>query len=540
MKKLRLFSLVALILLVTVACSGNEGGSSSEKKMLTIGKESDIISMDPHQATDTLSFEVINATIEGLFGYDEDGNLVNALAEDYEVSEDGLVYTFHLREDAVWDNGLPVTADDFVYSWRRLANPDTASQNAYLMDVVSIKNAAAVNAGELSLEELGVRAIDSKTFEVTLELPVSFFLQLTTFPIFVPLNEEFVESKGAEFATSPENSLANGPYKMTAWNQGHSFIIEKNETYYDHEVVQLDGIEYRTFPDTQTTVLEFESGNVDIVRLSGEMVDLYQDREEFTIIGSSGIYYIGPNHQMPELQNVNLRQAIGRAVNEEQLVSTVLNDGSKVSDYIVAADFTKGPDHKDFRETSDAYLSYDVELAQQYWEKAKEELGVNSLTLELLISDTDSMKKCAEYIQSELQTNLPGLKIDIKAQPSKQRLQLMRDGEFELVLSGWVPVYADPTAYLNLYTSDSAHNKEKYASDVYDALMDRVNKGDLVGDVEGRWEALKEAEKQFIEVDAGILPLFQSANIYLINPKVTGIEAHTVGVPFTYKYASLK
>lgn len=175
MKKLRLFSLLALILLVTVACSGNEGGSSSEKKMLTIGKESDIISMDPHQATDTLSFEVINATIEGLFGYDEDGNLVNALAEDYEVSEDGLVYTFHLREDAVWDNGLPVTADDFVYSWRRLANPDTASQNAYLMDVVSIKNAAAVNAGELSLEELGVRAIDSKTFEVTLELPVSFF-----------------------------------------------------------------------------------------------------------------------------------------------------------------------------------------------------------------------------------------------------------------------------------------------------------------------------------------------------------------------------
>lgn len=540
MKKIRGWILLVFMLLMTVACSSFEGGSSSELKVLKVGKESDLISMDPHGATDSLSFEVIETTLEGLFGYDEEGNLVNHLAKDYDISEDGLIYTFHLREDANWADGTPVTAHDFVYSWRRLANPDTACQNAYLLDVVSVKNAALVNSGELPVEELGVKAIDDKTFEVTLDLPITFFLQLTTFAPFFPLNEAFVESKGDSFGTSPDNVLANGPFKMTEWTQGHSYKVEKNETYYDQEVVQLDGIEYRVFPDTQTTVLEFESGNVDIVRLTGEMVDLYRDRAEFKILGDSGVYYIGPNHQVEELQNVNLRQAIGRAVNEEELVSKVLNDGSLVADYIVPANFSVGPDGKDFTETSDHYLSYDVSLAQDYWEKAKEELGIESLTLELLISDTDSMKKCAEYIQSELQTNLPGLTIEIKSQPSKQRLQLMKSGDFQLAISGWTPTYADPTAHLNLYTSDSAHNKEKYASTTYDELMNRVNKGDVVGDVKERWEIMKEAEKTFIEVDAGIMPLYQQAKVYLISQRISGIETHTVGVPFTYKFATLQ
>ena len=539
MMKYAKFLMIFVFSIVTLAaCSGD---SESSEKILKVAKDTELASMDQHIATDGLSFEVIAATIEGLYTLDADGNAIPAIAKSYDVSEDGLVYTFHLREDAKWSNGEPVTANDFVYAWRRLVDPNTASEYAFIMDVAGVKNAASVNAGEASLEELGVKAVDDSTLEVTLALPVPYFLQLMTFPSFFPMNEAFVTEKGADYAQSPDGLLANGPFKMTEWTQGHSFKVEKNDSYYDKDNVNIDGIEYKIMKDAQTAALEFESGNLDVVRLTGEIVDLYKENEAFTLIHEGYLWYIAPNEQVEELQNVNLRQALGRAVNKEQLTETVLNDGSTVANFIVPVTLATGPDGKDFRETSaNDYMTYDVEVAQEYWEKAKQELGIETLTLELLFEDTDSMKKCAEFIQSELQTNLPGLTIELKSQPKKNRLELMRAGDYQLGITRWGPDYADPTTYLDMFITGGSNNYPNYSSEEYDTLMNRIGKGDLVYDIEARWEAMKEAEQLLIAEDAAALPMYQQGNTYLIDQQVKGIETHSVGVPFIYKNVTIE
>ena len=539
MKRYAKFLMIFVFSVVTLtACSGD---SESSGKVLKVAKDVELASMDQHIATDGLSFEVIAATIEGLYTLDADGNAIPAIAKSYDVSEDGLVYTFHLREDAKWSNGEPVTANDFVYAWRRLVDPNTASEYAFIMDVAGVVNAAYVNAGEASLEELGVNAVDDYTLEVTLALPVPFFLQLMTFPSFFPMNEAFVTEKGADYAQTPEGLLANGPFKMTEWTQGHSFKVEKNDSYYDKDNVNIDGIEYKIMKDAQTAALEFESGNLDVVRLTGEIVDLYKENEAFTLIHEGYLWYIAPNEEVEELQNVNLRQALGRAVNKEQLTETVLNDGSTVANFIVPVTLATGPDGKDFRETSaNDYMTYDVEVAQEYWEKAKAELGIETLTLELLFEDTDSMKKCAEFIQSELQTNLPGLTIELKSQPKKNRLELMRAGDYQLGITRWGPDYADPTTYLDMFITGSSNNYPNYSNEEYDALMNRIGKGDLVYDIEARWEAMKEAEELLIARDAAALPMYQQGNTYLIDQQVKGIETHSVGVPFIYKNVTIE
>ena len=540
MMKYAKFLMIFVFSIVTLtACSGDS--ESSSEKILKVAKDTELASMDQHIATDGLSFEVIAATIEGLYTSDADGNAIPAIAKSYDVSEDGLVYTFHLREDAKWSNGDPVMANDFVYAWRRLVDPNTASEYAFIMDVAGVKNAASVNAGEASLEELGVKAVDDYTLEVTLALPVPYFLQLMTFPSFFPMNEAFVTEKGAEYAQSPDGLLANGPFKMTEWTQGHSFKIEKNDSYYDKDNVNIDGIEYKIMKDSQTAALEFESGNLDVVRLAGEIVDLYKENEAFTLIHEGYLWYIAPNEQVEELQNVNLRQALGRAVNKEQLTETVLNDGSTVANFIVPVTLATGPDGKDFRETSpNDYMTYDVEVAQEYWEKAKQELGIETLTLELLFEDTDSMKKCAEFIQSELQTNLPGLTIELKSQPKKNRLELMRAGDYQLGITRWGPDYADPTTYLDMFITGGSNNYPNYSSEEYDTLMNSIGKGDLVYDIEARWEAMKEAEELLIAEDAAALPMYQQGNTYLIDQQVKGIETHSVGVPFIYKNVTIE
>ena len=539
MMKYAKFLMIFVFSIVTLAaCSGD---SESSGKILKVAKDTELASMDQHIATDGLSFEVIAATIEGLYTSDADGNAIPAIAKSYDVSEDGLVYTFHLREDAKWSNGDPVTANDFVYAWRRLVDPNTASEYAFIMDVAGVKNAASVNAGEASLEELGVKAVDDYTLEVTLALPVPYFLQLMTFPSFFPMNEAFVTEKGAEYAQSPDGLLANGPFKMTEWTQGHSFKVEKNDSYYDKDNVNIDGIEYKIMKDSQTAALEFESGNLDVVRLAGEIVDLYKENEAFTLIHEGYLWYIAPNEEVEELQNVNLRQALGRAVNKEQLTETVLNDGSTVANFIVPVTLATGPDGKDFRETSpNDYMTYDVEVAQEYWEKAKQELGIETLTLELLFEDTDSMKKCAEFIQSELQTNLPGLTIELKSQPKKNRLELMRAGDYQLGITRWGPDYADPTTYLDMFITGGSNNYPNYSSEEYDTLMNSIGKGDLVYDIEARWEAMKEAEELLIAEDAAALPMYQQGNTYLIDQQVKGIETHSVGVPFIYKNVTIE
>ncbi len=503
-------------------------------KLLRIGVDVALPSADQDVATDGLSFDVIASMIEGLYSLDADGNVIPGIATDYTVSDDGLVYTFNLR-DAKWSNDTPVTANDFVYSWRRLVDPKTASEYSFIAEVAGLKNAGAVTSGDMPLTDLGVEAKDDKTLVVTLERPVPYFLSLTAFATFFPLNETFVTEMGDGYAQSPESLIANGPFKMVEWNKGYGFKLMKNESYYDAGAVNIDGLDYRVIKDNQTAALKFDSNELDVVKLTSELVDNYKDNPAYTQIDASYVWYVSMNNDNEIFSNVNARKAIQHAINKDNIVKNILNDGSTTANFIVPTGLATGPDGKDFRATSkNDYGLYDVPMAQKYWETAKSELGMTDVSIEILFDDAETVKKMAEFIQAELETNLPGLTVSLKSQPKKNRLELMRSGDFQVGLTRWGPDYADPLTYLELFLTGVISNTPNFSNAKYDEEV-IASSTTMAGDAEGRWAAMKDAEDILLDQYAGIAPLYQAGFSYLINTKVTGIEPHAIGTPFIYK-----
>ncbi len=550
MKKIVAILLILTLAMGIVGCSSDKedsaGSGTSETKenkdpkVFRIGTEVALPAMDQHVATDGLSFETIGATIEGLYMTAADGSVYPALAESHTVSDDGMTYTFTLRDDIKWSNGDAVTANDFVFSWRRLVDPEMASDYSFIGDVAGLKNAIAIMSGEMEPSELGVTATDEKTLLVELERPVPYFLTLTAFTTFFPLNEAFVTEKGEAYGQTPDDLLACGPYKMVEWNKGYGFKLEKNKDYYDADAVKMDALEFRVIKDSQTAAIKFDSGELDMVKLTSELVDNYKDSEAYTNINASYVWYIAPNHNDEVFSNLKARQAIQFAVNKEGIVNNILNDGSTAADFIVPTGLATGPDGKDFRETSkNDYGQFDVEKAAKYWEEAKAELGMDQVSIEILFDDSETVKKMAEFIQAELETNLPGLSVSLKSQPKKNRLDLMRNGEYQLGLTRWGPDYADPLTYLDLFLTGGANNYPNYASDKYDELT-ISSATTLAGDAQARWEAMKEAEDLLLATDAAIAPLYQAGYAYLINPKVVGLEDHAIGITFVYKNVDIE
>lgn len=540
MKKLTKSSIVLLILTLVLSlflsgCGQSNSTKDSAKKYLRLAKDVELATMDQHIATDELSFETISATIEGLYTLDKDGNIIPAIALSEEVSDDGLTYTFKLRENAKWSNGEPVTANDFVFSWRRLVDPKTASEYNFIMDVAGVKNASKIVEGELPKEELGIEAIDDYTLKITLDRPVPYFKSLTTFASFFPLNEKFVTEKGDKYALEPENLLANGPFKMVEWNKGYGYKLDKNSYYYDAEKVKIDGIDFRIIKDNQTAALKFESNELDVAKISSELVDKYKSSPSYNQVDGGFLWYMSFNHENEVFSNINIRRAFTHAINKEHIATKILNDGSRPADFFIPIGLATGPDGKDFREDGTTYAKYDKDLALEYWNKAKAELGKENIEVEILFDDAETIKKMSEFIQAELETNLPGLTVKLKAQPKKNRLELMRGGNFEAGVTRWGPDYADPLTYLELFLTGSSSNTPNYSSEEYDNIIFDVSRGELAGDPEKRWEAMKEAERIILEKDAIVAPLFQSGYTFLINPKVKGIESHTVGTTFIYK-----
>ncbi len=257
MKKALALLLAALMLFALTACGGSStsgdapeksGDVSGKNKVLNVMIEVEVQSLDPQIATDGTSFEVIADFTDGLKQMAADGSAVNALCAEETISEDGLTYTFKIRDDAFWSNGDPVTAADFVFGWQRAVDPATASEYSYMMsDIGQIKNAAAIIAGEKPVGELGATAVDEKTLKVELEVPVSYFDQILYFPTFYPINQAFYEACGDSYATSPETVLSNGAFVLTSYQPAAtSFTLKKNPDYYDADRVQLKGSAIRS------------------------------------------------------------------------------------------------------------------------------------------------------------------------------------------------------------------------------------------------------------------------------------------------------
>lgn len=514
--------------------SNADGGEGEASQVLNISATADIPTLDSTKAHDGVAFTVLNNVNEGLYRQDENHQPIEALVTEHTENEDQTVHTFTLRESK-WSNGDPVTAQDFEYAWKRVMKD--ASPYNFMFVTASIKNAEAIMNGEADADELGVKAIDEKTLEVTLESANPLLESLLTFPTFLPQNQKFVEEQGDQYALEAENILFNGPFTLTDWTHEQGWNYEKNEDYWDAEAVKLDKINAFVVKDPTTGVNLYETNKVDRIELSSESVDQYKEDPNFDTILEPSMIFLRFNHTHPVLGNKNIRQAINMAIDKESLTDVILKDGSTALNGVVPKGFFQSPEGEDYRDLNGDFNTGSAEDAQKLWETGLKEAGVSDLTVSINISDSDDHKKVAEYLQAQLEDNLPGFKLEIKAVPFAQRLEIEKAIEYDLSLSSWGPDYSDPMTYLDMWVEGGSANRMDYHNPKLDEL---VNQARVETDLSKRFEMLLNIEKILLEEDAAIVPLYQDGTSILMREKIKGLIVHPTGASHTYKWASIE
>lgn len=389
--------------------------------------------------------------------------------------------------------------------------------------------------------ELGIKALDDYTLEVTLNVPVSYFLSLMYFPTFYPVNQAFYESVGDTFATSPETTLSNGAFVLDAYEPAATaFHLTKNPDYYNADSVQLAGLNYQVIQDSQQALMSYQTGDLDITLVNGEQVDQVKDDPEFTTIGAGYLWYVSPNMDaVPELANLNIRLAMTFALDREAITQDVLKDGSTPVYTAVPPQFATGPDGSDFAEDQTRYAdvcAYDADKALEYWNQGLSELGISSLTLDMVVDADDAPQKVAQVLKEQWETTLPGLTVNLVIEPKKQRVEDMQNGNFQIGLTRWGPDYADPMTYLSMWVTGNSNNYGLWSNAEYDAIIAECTTGDLCTDAEGRWARLYDAEKIVMD-EAVIFPLYAQCNEEMVSSNVSGIEFHPVALNRVYKNA---
>ncbi|MGG5736156.1 MULTISPECIES: peptide ABC transporter substrate-binding protein [Bacillus cereus group] len=535
LKKSHLMVMALVTSLLLTACNNkaNKSDTEAKKQVLNVTVSEEIPSLDTAKTMDGTSAHVMQNIFEGLYVLDDQDQPIPAVAKSFERSEDGKKYTFELRKDAKWSNGDNVTANDFMFAWKRAINPETASQYAYML--FQVKNAKEINKGTMPLDELGIKVINDYKLEVELEQPIPYFLQLLALPIYLPQHESFLKEQGGNYGLEPSNLIYNGPFVLETWKHEQEFQLKKNDTYWDQKKVKLDEINFHIVKDTMTAVNLYEAGNLDRVPINSQIVDKYKGNKELHMSSDPGIAMLRFNEKNKALANKKVRQSISLALNKEDFVTHFINNGAKPASGLVPVGHVNEEIGKDFRKENGDISSYDLQNAKKVWEEAKKELGVEQVNLEFLTFEQDNAKRMTEYIKGDLEKNLQGLTIQIKQQPFKQKLQLEQTGDYDISMVNWGPDYKDPISYLELFTTSNPNNKMSYSNSRYDELIKKA-KNELVLDQEKRWEALQEAERILLE-DAAIAPLYHIGSAYVQKDYVKGIEKHQFGGVYTYKNA---
>lgn len=511
--------------------SGTDGGGGSGGgKELNTYYGQDIPDLNSTTTTDSYSFEILYNINEGLYRLDEDEEPVPAMAEGVEVGDDGLNYTFTLRDGVAWSNGDPVTSEDFRYAWLRAMDPDIAGSYGFILSDY-IEGGSEYAAGEADADAVAIEAPDEQTLEVTLASPTPFFLALTAFPTYLPLNQQFVEEQGDDFGLGADSLLYNGPYALGEFDPANQAVLEKRDDYWDAGNVDIDRVSIRIIKDPQTALNLYESGELDIVGLVAENVDQFRDSPEFGTGEEFWSQFLYLNHEDPALANENIRRAIMMSFDKQALVDTLLNDGSVPADGYVP-DGMAGPGDQTFREAlGPTAPEFDSEEARRLYEQGVEEIGEEP-TLELMVSDGESSQDAGTFLKDQLENSL-GATVEINTQPFDALLDRTDAGEYQMTYANWIADFNDPINFLDLFTTDSAFNDLNYSSERYDQL---INDAKTESDPEARMDLLMEAERTLLEEDAALAPVYFAASARLLKPYVQNAVTHPYGPDANYKY----
>ena len=508
---------------------GEQGGGGGGNEAITINLQDSIRDLDSTTTTDEVSFNILVNIIEGLYRLDVNARPVPAQAEDVQISEDGLNYTFTLRDGIKWSNGDPVTSQDFKYAWLRVLDPDTGSQYSYIISTF-IKGANEFNTGKGSADDVAIDAPDDKTLKVELVSPAPYWLGLTAFPSYLPQNQKFVEQQGEKYAQSADALLFNGPYTLTNFSPTEGVTLVKNDGYWDKANVDIPRVEGKIVKEIETAVNLHEAGDLDVTEITQEYVDEYRGSPDFQQFTEFTCFYLAFNEDLPIFQNQNVRKAFQTGFDRDAMVNKIINDGSKAATGLVP-DGIAGPGNQTFREAEGPTMpDFNPQEAKKLYQKGIEEVGENP-TIELLSYETSTARDVATFLQSQFEENL-GAKVNVTIQPFDRKLELESNGEFQLSYQGWGADYNDPMTFLDLWESDSPFNTGGYSNERYDQLIEQAKKETDSGK---RMDQMMEAEKLLITEDAGVSPMFFQGTTRLIEPFIKNFVYQPYGGSLTIR-----
>jgi oligopeptide transport system substrate-binding protein len=525
MSSARLAALPLALALATAASAG--------EKVARMSEETDPPLLDSTRATDVRSTTIVGYLEEGLLRYGPDG-YAPGVAESWEVRELGA--TFHLRPDARWSDGKPVTARDFVFGWRAALDPANASEYAFIL--YPVKNGEAVNGGKLPGTALGVRAVDDRTLVVEFERPCPYFLLLTAMATYAPVREDFYQAHRGRYGATPQELLYNGPFVLTHWDRGASLTLAKNPLYWDAGRIKLDRIEIPYITSDPNARLDlFADAKIDLIYRIGrdELARSQLERFRMKIFGDGELWYLGFNFRSGHpTRNVHLRRAIRLVYDAREFIASVLGlPGARPSPGLFPH-WIPGVS-RPFREEYPRPPSRpDLAQARAEVERARAELGGTIPPIVWLTADTPFSQREAEYFQWVLRTRL-GLEVRIDRQVWKQQIEKMTAGEFDIFAEAWVADYADPMTYADLFASWNANNRGLYASPRYDAL---IREAQATADPRRRLDAMAAAERIALD-DVAFLDLYESSTVYLEAPRLKGVIRRQVGTDPDLTYADV-
>lgn len=494
-------------------------------------------------ATYAYDFTPINAMIECLYRDDENDVPQPAGAETVDISDDKLVYTFHLREDATWSNGDPVVATDYEFAWQQALNPEVASDYAYML--YFIHNAEPYFNGEVEWSEVGVKVIDDYTLEVTLDNPLPYATDLFAFPTLAPINQKFYEEVGADkYATDAEYFCCNGMYELTEWSHNSQIVFQKREDYWNADAVGPDEIVYKIITDSQAGLNSYLSREIDYTDLdSGEVVQQAEAAGfEVGVKPARSSYYLIVNTEDEFMSNQNLRLALAYSIDKQALVDTVYqNDNQPMTSFTPPA--IMGANDSSFQEALVAERgemypgSGDLEKAQEYLQAALEELGctVDELNLSIDCADDSLRRNCATFLQEQWRQNLGLENITVNSMQTKQVSANRQSGDYCMSLGGWSPDYNDAINFLDLWVTDGGNNDSFWSNEEYDNLIAQAT---AEADEEVRQQYLFDAE-EILAAEMPIIPLYWQCQNYSYNKDKIVDGAIITANQTTFYYATL-
>lgn len=504
---------------------------------LRIGTYEEVESLDSTRYKAKSSGQALANVMVGLYQHDQEGKVVPAIAKRVPlVSAHHLTYTFELR-DYQWADGQAVTAADFVYAWRRLADPKTGSRNASRIDIIA--NGQAVRTGKLPVSALGVKALSDTKLQVRFSEATPYIARMLSHPAFLPIKQTFAEKLGDRYGTNSQTILTNGPYQMVGWDglKDDTWQYIKNPRYYYAKRVKVPTIRIRKVTHDAASMSQFESGQLDYLPLMPEQIPTYLNDNTFRTSPTTAETFLYFNTTRGVTAEVALRKAIAQAFDKRLYVRSYLQNGSRALNGLIPYDTALTNDGKDYRKVTGDQLPYNLTNATVEWRKAKENLKMNHIPLTLTIADDPVAKRAAEFIKEQLQHNLPGLTITIDVVSFPERFKRETSGEFDLVLGVWNAADGDPFNLLTAYQSHNPLNTTGYSNAYYDQLVEAVyQSGDNLPE---RVHRVQSAERVLMRQEVPVAAFYQGGQAYLLNHRVKRLPILGTGY-LNLEYACLE